>query len=186
MLSILATLKNQPERQQLLTQFYHVYCCLMLYLARSILHSPEDAEDAVQDAFVQASRYMDVLEKLEEAKDQRNYLLKITQNAALKRLKKQRQEDCVAQVPEPENSSDTQFLDQLCLQWEYRTLLDDIRQLDPLYRDVLYYRFGLELSAEEIAGLLGRKLPTVKKQIARGKQKLLEWAKESNLKGETI
>ena len=187
MLSILATLKNQPERQQLLTQFYHDYCCQMLYLARSILHSPEEAEDAVQDAFVQASRYMDVLEKLEEAKDQRNYLLKITQNAALKRLKKRpQQEDSVPELPETETCSDGEFLDQLCLQWEYRTLLEGIRQLDPLYRDVLYCRFGLELSAEEIAGLLGRKLPTVKKQIARGKQKLLEWAKESNLKGETI
>ena len=35
------------------------------------------------------------------------------------------------------------------------------------------------LTPAEIAQLLERKLPTVKKQIARGKQKLLDWADQS-------
>lgn len=186
MLSILTTLKNQPRRQQLLTQFYHDYCRQMLYLARSILHNPEEAEDAVQDAFVQAARYMDVLEKLTDPKDQRSYLLKITQNAALKRLKKHTREDCVGEMPESEVCSDSVFLDKLCLQWDYQALLEGIRQLEPLYRDVLYYRFGLELSTREIAGLLGRKQSTVKKQIARGKEKLIQWAQQRGTRRDTL
>ena len=43
---------------------------------------------------------MDVLEKITDPQDQRNYLLKITQNASYKRLKKHQQEDCVDQLPE--------------------------------------------------------------------------------------
>ena len=76
MLSILLSLKNRPDRQQKLAQFYETYGGQMLYLARSILRHPEEAEDAVQDAFVQAGRYMDVLEKITDPQDQRNYLLK--------------------------------------------------------------------------------------------------------------
>ena len=183
MLSILLSLKGRPDRQRRLAQLYEAYGRQMLYLARSILHHPEEAEDAVQDAFVQAGRYMDVLEKLDDPQDQRNYLLKITQNASLKRLKKHRQESCMEQLPEqPECCSDEQFLDQLCLQWEYQTLLEGLKQLEQPYREVLYYRFGTELTPTEIANLLERKLPTVKKQIARGKQKLLDWAKANQMK----
>ena len=116
-------------------------------LARSILRHPEEAEDAVQDSFVQASRYMDVLEKITDPQDQRNYLLKITQNASYKRLKKHRQEDCVDQLPEtPDCCFDEEFLDQLCLHWEYQTLLEGLKQLGQPYREVLYYRFGMELT----------------------------------------
>ena len=53
MLSILLSLKGRPDRQQRLAQLYETYGRQMLYLARSILHHPEEAEDAVQDAFVQ-------------------------------------------------------------------------------------------------------------------------------------
>lgn len=180
MLSILLSLKNRPDRQQKLAQFYETYGRQMLYLARSILRHPEEAEDAVQDAFVQAGRYMDVLEKISDPQDQRNYLLKITQNASYKRLKKHRQEDCVDQLPEtPDCCSDETFLDKLCLHWEYQALLEGLKQLEQPYREVLYYRFGMELTPAEIAQLLERKLPTVKKQIARGKQKLLDWADQS-------
>lgn len=180
MLSILLSLKNRPDRRQKLAQFYETYGGQMLYLARSILRHPEEAEDAVQDAFVQAGRYMDVLEKITDPQDQRNYLLKITQNASYKRLKKHRQEDCVDQLPEiPDRCSDETFLDKLCLHWEYQTLLKGLKQLEQPYREVLYYRFGMELTPAEIAQLLERKLPTVKKQIARGKQKLLDWANQS-------
>lgn len=180
MLSILLSLKNRPDRQQKLAQFYETYGGQMLYLARSILRHPEEAEDAVQDAFVQAGRYMDVLEKISDPQDQRNYLLKITQNASYKRLKKHRQEDCVDQLPEtPDCCSDETFLDKLCLHLEYQTLLEGLKQLEQPYREVLYYRFGMELTSAEIAQLLERKLPTVKKQIARGKQKLLDWANQS-------
>ena len=183
MLSILLTLKGRPDRQQRLAQLYQTYGSQMLYLACSILRHPEEAEDAVQDAFVQASRYMDVLEKLEDPQDQRNYLLKITQNAAYKRLKKHARESCVDQLPEPaQECSDQEFLDRLCLQWEYQTLLEGLKQLEQPYREVLYYRFGMELPPSEIADLLERKLPTVKKQIARGKQKLLEWARANQIK----
>lgn len=180
MLSILLSLKNRPDRRQKLAQFYETYGGQMLYLARSILRHPEEAEDAVQDAFVQAGRYMDVLEKISDPQDQRNYLLKITQNASYKRLKKHRQEDCVDQLPEtPDCCSDETFLDKLCLHWECQTLLEGLKQLEQPYREVLYYRFGMELTPAEIAQLLERKLPTVKKQIARGKQKLLDWANQS-------
>ena len=183
MLLILLSLEGRPDRQRRLAQLYEAYGGQMLYLARSILRHPEEAEDAVQDAFVQAGRYMDVLEKLDDPQDQRNYLLKITQNASLKRLKKHRQESCMEQLPEqPECCSDEQFLDQLCLQWEYQTLLEGLKQLEQPYREVLYYRFGMELTPTEIANLLERKLPTVKKQIARGKQKLLDWAKANQMK----
>ena len=86
-------------------------------------------------------------------------------------------------LPEqPECCSDEQFLDQLCLQWEYQTLLEGLKQLEQPYREVLYYRFGMELTPTEIANLLERKLPTVKKQITRGKQKLLDWAKANQMK----
>ena len=180
MLSILLSLKKRPDRQQKLAQFYETYGGQMLYLARSILRHPEEAEDAVQDAFVQAGRDMDVLEKISDPQDQRNYLLKITQNASYKRLKKHRQEDCVDQLPEtPDCCSDETFLDKLCLHWEYQSLLEGLKQLEQPYREVLYYRFGMELTPAEIAQLLERKLPTVKKQIARGKQKLLDWADQS-------
>ena len=73
-----------------------------------------------------------------------------------------------------EEISDECFVEKVCTQIEYKRILSAIKSLNEIYKTVLYYHFVLDLPVKDVAILLGRSLSTTKKQLARGKKKLLE------------
>ena len=177
MLSFYLSLIDGVESQNFFENIYHTYCKQMLHLARSFLKNDHDAEDAVHDVFEQIARkHLDTLQKITDERDLRNYLLKATKNTCLNSLKKQTvlipPED-LSKVSVGPELSDSAFLDMICMRAEANLIKTAITALPDPYREVMYYRFVVELSFQEIAKLTGKKMDTVKKQVLRGKQKLL-------------
>lgn len=177
MLTFYMSLIDDADAQSFFEHIYHTYNKQMLYLARTYLNNEHDAEDAVHDVFEQIARkYLDTLQKITDERDLRNYLLRATKNTCLNHLKKQAvliPPDDLTNVKIDPELSDSEFLDLICIRADAEQIKAAITALPDPYREVMYYHFVMDLSIPEVAKLTGRKVDTVKKQMVRGKQKLL-------------
>lgn len=179
MLTLYLNLINDEDERRKFEKIYYTYRKQMLYLARSIVKEPADAEDVVHDVFMNiASKHMDILGRIQSDTDLRNYLLKATKNTALNLIKRHKKQavpiDTVAEADNNIVLTDESFLEKIYLKIEYENLVNAIKNLDEKYRDVLYYHFIMELSVPDVAKLLQKKTPTIKKQLVRGKAALLK------------
>ncbi|MBO6062096.1 MAG: sigma-70 family RNA polymerase sigma factor [Clostridia bacterium] len=168
---------KRKRRQRLFERLYLSYRRQMYAVAIKILGNEKDAEDAVHDVFVKlAKKHMRTLEAMEDERDLRCYLLKAAKHTALnmKRDRKPLYDPLESPVRAGSRADDEAFLSELYTKMEYRRVKAAIDRLDPVYRDALYYHFVLEMTISQTAELLGRKGPTVKKQLVRGKKLLLD------------
>lgn len=178
MLALYLALIDDEDDKKLFEEIYESYRKQMLAVAISILKNNEDAEDAVHDVFYRiAAKHIKVIRKIENIDGRRNYLLKAVKNTALNMLKK-KSEDSLEALPETEwnpsgDFSDKEFLDMICNKMDYDRIMEEIRKLDDLYRDVLYYHFAAGLTAPEISDFFDRSLAAVKRQLVRGKKQLI-------------
>ncbi len=149
----------------------------ILRLTKNITGNQEDAEDAMQDAFLNAYAHLDGFQG-----DSRFYtwLVRIAANEALMRLRKRRPE---LSLDEP-IEGDTDLLPRELEDWrpsperEYqqaemqKILADVIDKLEPEYRIVLVLRDLEELNTQETADALGISATAVKSRLLRARLKL--------------
>src|SRR6266699_2120291 len=119
-------------------------------LTRNITGNHEDAEDAMQDAFLKAYAHLKDFHG-----DSRFYtwLVRIAANEALMRLRKRRPNQFSLDEP---------------------IVGDVIDRLEPEYRIVFLLRDFEELSTQETADALGISVPAVKSRLLRARLKLRE------------
>ena len=149
-------------------------------LTRNITGNHEDAEDAMQDAFLKAYSHLQGFQG-----DSRFYtwLVRIAANEALMRLRKRRPN--LMSLDEP-IEGETDILPRELQDWgptpeqgyaqeEIHNILSSvIEQLDPEFRLVLTLRDMEELSTQETAEILGISVPAVKSRLLRARLKLRE------------
>ncbi len=178
-LSVFLALLTDEGDRQLFEQIYMRYRKQMFVVARGFLRNDADAEDAVHDVFVRiASTCWETVSKIADETDLRNYLLKAVKNRALNILDRSERRTIPLQDAEdgqarPKPAEDDTFA-AVCARTEETRLLQAIRMLPERYCDALYYRYVLELSVPETARALEQSVAATKKQIQRGKKKLLE------------
>jgi len=145
-------------------------------LARWLMRSDSDAEDAVQQAYLRAFRYLESF----SGTDGRSWILTIVRRACYDALQKRRTEregfgyaadlddDEVAQIPDaaadPEaallRKSDSALIDRL------------VDALPPEFREVVVLREFEDMSYREIAAVVGVPLGTVMSRLARARELL--------------
>jgi len=149
-------------------------------LTRKITGNHEDAEDAMQDAFLKAYAHLQDFHG-----DSRFYtwLVRIAANEALMRLRKRRPNQFSLDEP---IEGDTDLFpreledwgptpEQRYAQTEMQNIVGDvIDRLDPEYRIVFLLRDFEELSTQETAEMLGISVPAVKSRLLRARLKLRE------------
>ncbi len=159
-------------------------------LAMNITHNREDAEDAMQDAFLKSYSHLNTF-----AGDSRFYtwLVRIAVNEALMKLRKRRPNHVPLDEPVEieEDLMPREIADwgpspeQRYAQTELGTILSEvIEELDPEYRIVFVLRDREELSTEETAKLLGISVPAVKSRLLRARLKLRHKLNKYFKKGE--
>ncbi len=149
-------------------------------LTMNITRNREDAEDAMQDAFLKSYSHLKTFQG-----DSRFYtwLVRIAANEALMRLRKRRPNQF--SLDEPIEGDDDLFPrelqdwgpgpEQRFAQTEMREILSSvIDELEPDYRVVFVLRDIEELSTEETAASLGISVPAVKSRLLRARLKLRE------------
>jgi RNA polymerase sigma-70 factor (ECF subfamily) len=148
-------------------------------LAYWILQSREDAEDAVQDAYVRAFRAFDTF----AGTGVRAWLLAIVRNVAYTTLTAHKRSrkviavskelslgdglgwDAASQDPSPEEV--------LIAREEQQFLLDALTRLPPIHRDILVLREMEGLSYAEISQITGTAIGTVMSRLSRARAELL-------------
>jgi RNA polymerase sigma-70 factor, ECF subfamily len=159
-------------------EIVHTYGGRMLKVARRLLRSPEEAQDAVQDAFISAFRAID---GFDQGSKIYTWLHRIVVNSSLKRLRTLRRDTDEAIEPFlprfKENGARmhppvewTRSFDAALERRETRALVRaSIDRLPVSYRTVLILRDIEEFDTEEAASLLGVSENAVKIRLHRAR-----------------
>jgi RNA polymerase sigma-70 factor (ECF subfamily) len=147
-------------------------------LTMNITRNREDAEDAMQDAFLKSYAH---LKDFQEDSRFYTWLVRIAANEALMRLRKRRPNQFSLDEPvEGEEQLIPREIEdwgpspeQRFAQTEMHEILSEaIGKLDPDFRVVFTLRDIEELSTEETAKTLGISIPAVKSRLLRARLKL--------------
>lgn len=183
MLYLYLTYIDEENDKALFEKLYNSYRKQMLMTAMLILHNQTDAEDVVHEIFLKiAIRHMSTLQSLNET-DRRNYLLKAVKNMAFNwykkcsRIQSLEKDEIYGKIPE---IKDDVFVEHICQKMEYEQVISAINQLDKKYFNAIYYHFVLEIPVPKVADLLGQTVSATKKQLVRGKKKLLAILEEGD------
>jgi len=150
----------------------------ILRLAQRILCNREDAEDAVQTAFLDALRHLDSFQGRARFS---SWLTRIALNAAFMKLRsaRRRTEMSLDEMFQRGTAARFQVVEgrpnpeQECSLKEARVLLAKaIDRVGPLYSEVLRMFHVQELSAKEAARILGVPVGTVKARLHRARSRL--------------
>lgn len=178
MLVLYLTYIDDEKDKEKFEKLYHAHKKQMSLVAMAIVHNESDVEDIVHDVFLTiATRHMDTINRITDETDLRNYMLKATKNTALNWNVKQKRLVYATNEVDVElpvlDMSDDKFIEFLCQKIEYERVLQTIKILEPKYRDVLYHHFVMEIPVPELAKSFNQSLSATKKQLVRGKKKLL-------------
>jgi RNA polymerase sigma-70 factor, ECF subfamily len=150
----------------------------LVRITQRILRNREDAEDAVQTAFLDAFRNLNGFHGCSRFS---SWLTRIAMNAAFMRLRmsRRKRETSLDEVTETEDRARFHLVEtrpnpeQEYLSKEGRVLLERrLKKLRPLDVEVLHLRGVQELSAKETARILELPVKTVKSRLHRARIKL--------------
>lgn len=169
--------EGEPRQRDKFERLYIKYRYKMYYVALSILHHQQDAEDAVHNSFLAVAGAMSRLGDVDSA-ETAAYMYRVVKNEALNiynyNMRRVAYELSIEDVArdEPDAVSDCE-LEQLARALEFDEVVRCIESLPEHYRAVLELHFGHQYTAPQIAHMLGLKLSTVKQRLVRGKKMLL-------------
>ena len=175
MLLFTAEALNENDKQRL-TLMYEKYSRRMYTAAKRILNSGEDAEDAVQNAFVSVAKRMGSINIYDEDA-LCGYLIAVVKNEAIDVLRKRKNTVPEDELTDTPDSFDTVFETEKREVFEYAVKI--MTQMDDIYRAPLYLNVVMGYSPKETADVLKRAPATVRVQISRAKQMLAEKLKEA-------
>ncbi len=157
----------------------------MEYIAYGILQNRQDAEDAVQDAFLALSGHLDMLSDMEDFRLY-YYVTETARHKAIDLLRRRRIALPYDEIAEEMISDGSDFTEEIANRDAAGEMLGYIRELPEHYRDVLSLCYVDGLNSRQIAELLGRSDTTVRKQLQRGREILLRKWKEKHHDGSGI
>jgi len=167
------SLEGDRDAFGMLVRNYHAD---LLRFLRGMMRNPDDAEDAAQEAFLRAFRFLD---SYDPARPFRSWLWTIGAREAMRILKKRDRkhlslettgsEEDEAFGPEASWHADTTALDRLDAELLRRALLDGLDRLPPDHRAVLVLRILEQRSYEEISEILEIPTGTVMSRINRAR-----------------
>lgn len=164
---LMAARQGEPSA---LEQFYNGYHGAVYTLCYRMLENEDDAQDAMQAAFVRAFRG---LAGFRGESSLKTWLYRIAVNEAVSLLRKRR--------GAPEALSDTLSRpDDTPGVADKLTVDAALRRVSADHRAILILRFWEEMSYEEIATVLGISLPAVKMRIQRARSEFRKWYEEAS------
>ncbi len=149
---------------------YETYKDILLRMAYLVSGNREDAEDIVQETFVKCYLHIGELKKEEGF---RPWLFQILYRTAYRHVKKRGREIPGEDIGMQAMATDeVTSLDQIVKSETEKIIIDAVRQLDMKHRAVIVMYYYNELSAKEIAKVLGCSQGTVKSRLHNGRKKL--------------
>ncbi|MGN0240925.1 MAG: RNA polymerase sigma factor [Candidatus Weimeria sp.] len=144
----------------------HEYGTMLLRYSYSFLKNEEDAEDIVQDVFLQ---YMKMKPDLDSSQHEKAWLLTVARNLCLNRLSYASRHE----TDELDESLAADEKEDLSFVWEA------VSELPVRYREPVHLFYQEQLSTAQIAEITGKKESTVRSLLKRGREKLKDILKEA-------
>jgi RNA polymerase sigma-70 factor, ECF subfamily len=163
----LLVVRAQAGDEGAFVELVEKYSPRLRYFLRKLLASADQAEDALQDVWLDVFRH---LPRLNDPQALVAWLYRIARDRAFARLRKLRRPEQPldeANIVDPAAEEENDFSAEDAAR--IHAALDD---LPPEQREVLVLRFLEEMSYEEIARVVGCQLGTVRSRIHYGKQAL--------------
>lgn len=172
---IFLTMIDADEDREKFISIYNNYRKLMFYIAKSILHNDQDAEDVVQEAFYKVAENISKISDPDCTKT-KNFVVIIVERKALDILKCRKK-------------TDAEYIDEVYHEGEsgldYEQILEGvsslarcIRKLPANYREVIILKYYFGYNLKEISELLGLTLNYARQIDQRAKKRLREICKE--------
>lgn len=172
MLSFYLQAVETPEEKSLAEQLYINYRSLMYKTAYSVLRNPDDAEDAVQEAFVRA---MKNLSKFHNAccPETKMFLIIIVRNAAVD-IYNRNKKTAHGSIEEAEDfiPADYSVEDDFFDRYETERIAEMLLKLPEKDYEVLFLSVIQRLKPKETAKILNIPQSTVRKRKQRAKARL--------------
>lgn len=163
---LLAALESEEDKRRF-TELYEENHVRVEQTALRILKDPHDAEDAVQNAFLQVIHHFDKISEI-PCKKLEFWIISIVKNEALMILRRNQKE-----LPQEDwDNFSADVNDPI----GYNELVQLFSRLPPTYRAVLEMRMINDYSGKEIAVHLGISESAVNTRISRGRILLRELA----------
>lgn len=174
------------NKENTLGKLFELYERPMYYYALKITADPYIAEDVVQDAFCKMIKYIDSI-NYEDEREIKSYLLSVIKTCAADSLRKNKILDPVTNSLEDnvlyiDDSVDPDFdldrdIGEMSFDGSIGELVSKLKEED---QNILYLRYGLEASDEEIADVLNLNTAgAVRKRLSRAKYRLKDLLKAS-------
>jgi RNA polymerase sigma-70 factor (ECF subfamily) len=150
------------------------YAAALYRVAYSVLRSPSDAEDAVQEAFLRVLRHR---HSLAEVRDHRVWLIRIVWNVTLdrkRRAKTRPETDDVAELARVLPAKGLSQEELAAAAEHHARVLACVERLPAKERDVLLLSAFEELTSVEIASVLGITESSVRSRLFRARNLMAE------------
>jgi len=142
---------------------YHTCLRIVIYTA--------DAEDIMQDAFLEAFTSLDKIKNLEAFG---GWLKRIVINKSINHVKRHQKSWLELEETDLADQPDEQAVDELDFKNKLDAIVEGLNALPEKYRVVINLHIFEQMSFEEIAGMMNVPSGTIRSQYLRGKQKILD------------
>lgn len=149
---------------------YNRYSLAMYHTCLRIVIYAADAEDILQDAFMDAFADLD---KIKNTEAFGGWLKRIVVNKSINFIKRQKKSWLDLDAIDLDRVTEDIVTDELEFSTKLEAVNNALNLLDDKYRVVINLHIFEEMSFEEIAGLMEIPSATVRSQYMRGKQKIL-------------
>ena len=177
MLPFLLSIADEKDHAKI-EYLYHHYNGDMLRFAKHRLRLERmpnwemDAEDAVQNAFLKITKYIDKIDFTVGEKGIRAYVLKIVSNEVSSIVADYTYLEDIDEYKDTLEDGD--FFEQLRIHERYDEVVQEIGWLDETYSIPLSLRYGDKMGITEIANLMGLSEKAVYTRLGRAKRLLVE------------
>lgn len=175
MLSFYMSLLNNDYDRGKFEEYYSLYRQDMYRIAYSILHNYEDAEDAVHEAFIRIANNFTKISQIGSSKVL-SYFVIIVRNISIDMIRSKKRRSTISIDDE---TVVVPSIDNIAEQMDYTQLLEMLRALPPIHREVLLL-CARGHKTNEIAELLGISYKAASQRINRARTLFRKQIMEDN------
>lgn len=164
MLGLCLTMLDTAEERDKFEELYHRYKKIVYYIAFEYMANNSLTEDATQETFLKLTKYIGKIENIDSPKTL-SFIGIVTRSVCLDMLRKEKSYINNTEKFHKEQTNNTETV---------YTILDKIKALPEIYRDVLILKYYFDMPTRKIADIYNISDDTVRKRLQRAKKLIQE------------
>lgn len=164
--------KTMEKEQRIIAEsLFELYYFDFLKMSVSILHSVNDAEEAVAHGFFNIVTHIEKIQQLSEG-EVFPYCIRIMKNTSMDILRKKHIDVCFDDRTLTEPSELLEMTCESTLRKTIEAIIDSFDVLSANEKEIVRYRFGENMSYSDIAQLMDISEPALRKRIERVRRRM--------------